>query len=125
MRTTRLTGSRVWTLVASIAAVLVVTSACGGGAKTSTGGRTPAGGSTVISVVNFSFGPKTLTVPVGSTVTWRFEDSARHNVTAEGKSFASKDLSGGATYSFRFNKAGTYAYLCTIHQYMTGQVIVR
>ena len=73
-------------------------------------------------VKNFAFSPKSLSVAVGTKVTWTFDDDVLHNVTASDSSFKSADLSSGKTYSYTFNKAGTYNYICTIHQYMTGTV---
>ena len=113
--------------VAVLVAVVALSAACSSSTKTSGGGGTSAstGGSNAVAVKNFSFEPQKLSVPVGTKVTWTFDDSAKHNVTASDQSFKSTDLSSGATYSFTFNKAGTYNYICTIHQYMTGSVTVK
>ncbi|MBC6447483.1 hypothetical protein [Actinokineospora xionganensis] len=46
-------------------------------------------------VDQFTFRPQSLTVPVGTKVIWRIEDSAEHNVTAIDKSFGSEDLGDG------------------------------
>ncbi|MDT5116407.1 MAG: hypothetical protein QOE30_2146 [Mycobacterium sp.] len=94
-------------------------------ASSAQSGTSAAAGGTAVSVANFSFSPGTLTVPAGSTVTWTFKDSTDHNVTADDKSFASKNSSSGATYSFHFTKAGTYSYMCTIHPFMTAKVVVQ
>ncbi|MEO8887854.1 MAG: cupredoxin family copper-binding protein [Jatrophihabitantaceae bacterium] len=92
----------------------------------STGGATTASSKAVtIDVKNFSFNPQTVSVATGTKVTWDFQDSVNHNVTANDKSFKSKDLGKGGSYSYTFNKAGSYSYLCTIHQYMTGTVTVK
>jgi plastocyanin len=115
-------------VVAAAAAVGVLT-ACGGskpgGGGGSTGNRSASGGSPATVVVkNFSFMPGNLSVAKGTTVTWKFEDDAAHNVTAKDSSFMSKDLQSGS-YSHRFTTPGRYSYLCTIHQYMTGTITVR
>jgi plastocyanin len=94
-------------------------------ASSAQSGTSAAASGTAVSVANFSFSPGTLTVPAGSTVTWTFKDSTDHNVTADDKSFASKNSSSGATYSFRFTKAGTYTYTCTIHPFMKAKVVVQ
>jgi plastocyanin len=94
-------------------------------ASSAQSGTSAAAGGTAVSVANFSFSPGTLTVPAGATVTWTFKDSTDHNVTADDKSFASKNSSSGATYSFHFTKAGTYSYMCTIHPFMTAKVVVQ
>jgi plastocyanin len=96
------------------------------GASSSTGASSAssAGGNTV-QVKNFSFSPSSLSVAKGTTVTWKFDDSAKHNVTDGKNTFKSKDLASGGSYSFTFNTAGTYNYICTIHQYMKGSVTVK
>lgn len=108
-------------------AVLVLAAACGPTPKKAGGkGRSAAGsGAATVHVKDFAFDPKTLTVTPGTKVTWTFEDSAAHIVTAADKSFASKDLKSGGSYSFTFKKAGDYKYICTIHQYMTASVTVK
>ena len=75
----------------------------------------------------FSFGPVTLTVPVGATVTWTNRDDIPHTVvsTDDPKMFKSKVLDTDEKFSFTFSKAGTYPYFCSIHPKMTGKVIVQ
>ena len=76
---------------------------------------------------NFSFGPVTLTVPVGTTVTWINRDDIPHTVvsTDDSKTFKSKVLDTDEKFSFTFSKSGTYPYFCSIHPKMTGKVIVQ
>lgn len=118
----RLLGS-----LTALLAALVVTSACGSTPSKSGGGgkSSSASGSVTVQVKDFTFNPKTLTVTKGTKVTWKFEDSADHNVLAGDMSFKSPDLKSGGTYSFTFNKPGTYQYICGIHQYMTATVTVK
>ena len=80
-----------------------------------------------VKIDNFSFGPATLTVPVGSTVTWTNRDDIPHTVvsTDDPKTFKSKVLDTDEKFSFTFSKAGTYPYFCSIHPKMTGKVIVQ
>jgi plastocyanin len=79
-----------------------------------------------VKIDNFSFGPVTLTVPVGTTVTWFNRDDIPHTVasTDDSKTFKSKVLDTDQKFSFTFSKAGTYPYFCSIHTKMTGKVIV-
>ena len=76
---------------------------------------------------NFSFGPVTLTVPVGTTVTWTNRDDIPHTIvsTDDPKAFKSKVLDTDEKFSFTFSKAGTYPYFCSIHPKMTAKVIVQ
>jgi plastocyanin len=82
---------------------------------------------TEVKIDNFSFGPATLTVPVGTTVTWINRDDIPHTVVSsdDPKTFKSKVLDTDEKFSFTFSKAGTYPYFCSIHPKMTGKVIVQ
>jgi len=84
-----------------------------------------AAGGGAVSIKDFAFGPASLSVPVGTTVTWTNGDSARHTVTAVDGSFDSKPIAGGGTFSQAFPIAGTYAYHCTIHSSMTATIVVQ
>lgn len=78
-----------------------------------------------VKIDNFVFGPQTLTVPVGTTVTWTNSDDIPHtSVSTEGV-FKSKVLDTDEKFSYTFTKAGTYPYYCTIHPKMTGTVVVQ
>lgn len=74
-------------------------------------------------IKDFAFNPQTLTIKVGTTVTWTNEDSALHTVTAEGI-FDSGALSKGESWAYTFEEIGTYDYMCTFHPYMEGTIIV-
>jgi plastocyanin len=78
-----------------------------------------------VSIQHHMFMPATITVPVGTTVTWTNEDGAPHTVTSDGKGlFSSGWKLKGAHYAFAFTKAGTYPYHCSIHKGMHGTVVV-
>lgn len=80
---------------------------------------------TEVKIDNFSFGPQTVTVPIGSTVTWVNRDDIPHtSVSTEGV-FKSKVMDTDEKFSYTFTKAGTYSYYCTIHPKMTGTVVVK
>jgi plastocyanin len=123
-------------LVASLAVVAVAT-ACGSGsggdgatpsasaAPPASSGTAAASSGSTVEIDNFMFMPATLTVPAGTTVTWKFDDSTQHTVTAADKSFASPPMAGGQTYTHTFTAAGTVAYHCSIHPFMTGTIIVK
>ena len=78
-----------------------------------------------VSIANFSFGPGTLVIPVGATVTWTNHDMTDHTVTADIGLFASGSLASGAAFSHTFRTAGSFPYHCSIHPYMTGTITVR
>jgi plastocyanin len=88
-------------------------------------GDKPASGADV-KIDNFSFGPTTITIPAGSTVTWTNNDDVPHVVASDdNKLFKSKALDTDDHFSFTFTKPGTYNYYCAIHPKMTAKIIVQ
>jgi plastocyanin len=80
-----------------------------------------------VKIDNFSFGPATLTVAVGTTVTWTNRDDIPHTVvsTDDPKAFKSKALDTDDKFSFTFAKPGTYPYFCSLHPKMTAKIVVQ
>jgi plastocyanin len=78
-----------------------------------------------VKIDNFSFGPATLTVTTGTTVTWINHDDIPHTVVSTDSVFKSKVLDTDEKFSYTFAKAGTYSYFCSIHPKMTGTVVVQ
>ena len=122
--------------IIAVLAVLTTMAACGsdsGGGGTpppastqsASSGSAPAGGGSTVEIMNFMFMPASLTVPVGTTVTWKFDDSTDHTVTADDNSFASSPMANGQTFTHTFSSAGTVAYHCSIHPFMKGTIIVK
>jgi amicyanin len=124
---------------ALIAAVALVLSFAGSGGTSSYGmqGMNMAGmtapanaqpgaavATTTVSINSFAFGPVSATVKAGSTVTWTNNDAVDHTVTFDGKTIDSGDLKTNDTFSHTFATPGTYHYICTIHPFMHGTVIV-
>ncbi len=95
-----------------------------GAAALSTAASVPITGPHV-SIANFTFSPDTLTVPVGSTVTWINQDDIPHTVTSVDGIFKSDGLDTGDQFSFKFTKPGTYSYYCSIHPKMVGKIVVK
>jgi plastocyanin len=95
-------------------------------AKSSTPPATVAKvGSPQIRIENYQFTPATLTVPVGTTVTWTNDDGTIHTVTSATKEFTSAGLDDGAAFSYTFTNPGTYTYYCKLHPRMTGTIVVK
>lgn len=78
-----------------------------------------------VTIDNFSFNPKEITIPRGTTVTWTNRDDVPHTVTSTQQKFRSKALDTGEQFSFTFTGAGTYPYFCSVHPMMTGKVVVQ
>jgi plastocyanin len=87
----------------------------------------PAPTAAEVKVDNFSFSPATLTVAVGTTVTWTNQDDIPHTVvsTDDPRVFRSKVLDTDEKFTYTFTKAGSFAYFCSIHPKMTGTVVVK
>ncbi len=77
-----------------------------------------------VQIQDFAFGPGTLTVAVGDTVTWTNSDSAPHTTTSESGAFDSGNLDAGQSFSFTFTTPGTYVYRCDYHREMQGTIVV-
>ncbi len=78
-----------------------------------------------VTIGNFTFGPKSITVPTGATVTWVNQDDTPHTVTANDGAFKSRTLDTDERFSFTFAEPGEYLYFCSIHPMMTGKVVVK
>ena len=80
-----------------------------------------------VKIDNFSFGPATITVAVGTTVTWTNRDDIPHTVVSadDPRAFKSKVMDTDEKFSFTFTKAGKFPYFCSVHPKMTGTVVVQ
>ena len=113
-------------LISVMLAMPVFSSACSGGTTAepaTTSSSAPSGNA--VSMSNLSFSPASLTVSTGTTVTWTNKDTVAHTVTSDTGSFDSGNMAPKATFSFKFNTAGTFAYHCSLHPSMKGTVTVK
>ncbi|HYV14748.1 MAG TPA: cupredoxin family copper-binding protein [Conexibacter sp.] len=88
-------------------------------------GRRPvahAAASGAVTIRDFSFGPATITIDAGETVTWINDGPTDH--TATGSGFDTGTLKQGQSASHTFATAGTFSYHCTLHPFMKGTVTV-
>ena len=117
-------GKNVW--VASFAAVVMIAIVLLlAGSPSVTANDQSSAATSEVKIDNFSFGPQTLTVPVGATVTWTNRDDIPHTSVSTDGVFKSKVMDTNETFSYTFAKAGTYPYYCSIHPKMTCQVVVK
>ena len=117
------------TAAALVLGLTVTLAACSSGPSTASTPTTAGGGSpaatNTIAIANFAFAPARLTVAPGSTVTVVNHDQVAHTVTATGGAFRTGNISPGASVTFMApNHAGTFPYICSIHQYMSGTLTV-
>lgn len=115
-------------LPAIVALGVVVLAACGGDSDLDADAGTPGGdgggGDNTVVLRDIAFKPETISVNVGDTVSWRFQDKGiPHNVVADDGSFKSETTDSG-TFRHRFQSAGSFSYTCTVHPGMDGTVVV-
>src|SRR4051794_35040672 len=89
-----------------------------------------------VSIGNFAFNPSTVTIMQGDTVNWTWPGpDTNHSVTSDpnqadsfdsdpGPSPTSAVHLPGSTFAHAFNSSGTFPYICKVHSFMTGKVIV-
>jgi amicyanin len=85
----------------------------------------PSGPGPRLEIAKHKYSSPTLSVPVGTTVTWVNRDDDVHTVVSTTLAFRSAGLETDETYSFKFTTPGVYEYFCTLHPLMTGKVIVK
>lgn len=81
-----------------------------------------------INIRNMMFTPSQITVAKGGTVTWTNNDTTTHTVIDDLSNVggpSSGDIAPGATYSFKFEKTGSFQYHCRIHPSMRGTIVVK
>jgi plastocyanin len=92
---------------------------------TTTAAPTAATDATTISIREFMFAPTSMTVPVGTTVRWKNLDGEPHTVRSVDTAFSSNALDQNDSFAFKFDKPGTYRYVCSIHPQMVGTIVVK
>ncbi len=73
---------------------------------------------------DFMFAPLSLTVKAGTSVTWTNKDDEPHTVVSDTGLFRSAAVDTDETFSFKFDKPGTYHFTCSIHPRMVGTIVV-
>jgi plastocyanin len=103
-----------------VLAAALAAAGCGGGGEDSV----PVATTEVTMAKSYKFEPKRIEVAAGQTVTWTNDDNFTHTVQVDGQEDHKVDR--GQSASVKFEKAGTYHYICTLHPHdMEGEVIVR
>jgi plastocyanin len=83
-----------------------------------------SGDAAQLKIDNFKFGPETLTVSKGTEVTWTNQDDIPHSIVLTALGVHSKVLDTDNAFSYQFDKAGRFSYVCGLHPFMHGQVVV-
>jgi plastocyanin len=78
-----------------------------------------------VRIVDFKFKPGTLGISVGQTVKWINKSATtNHTTTSDSGLWDSGPLAPGDHFTFKFTKAGSFTYHCSIHPFMTGTIVV-
>ena len=110
--------------LAVVAASSMLLAACGGDSNASPPAKST--GATAVKISDFKFAPAKLTVGQGASVSVGNDDSAPHTVTSDdGHSFDTGTIDPGSSSTITAPKPGTYAYHCSIHPFMHGQLDVK
>ena len=115
--------SKAW--IAGLVAPVMIAMLLLAGSPSLTANDQPSAANAEVKIDNFSFGPQTLTVPVGTTVTWTNRDDIPHTVVSTDGVFKSRVQDTDEEFSYTFTKAGTYPYFCSVHPKMTGKIVVQ
>jgi plastocyanin len=106
-----------WRIGGALAALVVLLMAGYAGGSAST--------PVIVEVKEFTFTPASITIPPGTTVTWRNADESPHTITSTDGVFGSSALENTGTFAYTFTKPGTYHYFCKLHPHMRADVVVR
>jgi plastocyanin len=106
----------------ALSAVLGVAMLCWVAA--SAAGNTGSPDPSQIAIKNFMFSPSSLTIKAGTAVTWINKDEEPHTVVSDTGLFRSAAVDTNETFAFKFDKPGTYRFVCSIHPQMVGTIVV-
>ena len=120
-------------LICGLGILMVIMNGCKDNSTSYNTGGSGGGTQTAneIFLQNTAFSPSTKSISKGTKLTWVNKDSYTHTVTSGTPGnpdgvFDSGNMSGGASFSYTFNTAGTFKYYCKIHQsVMTGTITVQ
>jgi plastocyanin len=111
-------AARILTMAVCVAAFVT------GAATGDRGARGDDAASYAITIKDFMFTPRNLTIHVGSKVTWTNKDEEPHKLAEVNDTFTSQPLDSDGDFTYQFDTPGTYEYFCTLHPRMTGKIIV-
>jgi plastocyanin len=112
------------TTKATYAAVLLIAAEVIGATSSLPVWAAPAA-ATEIEIKDFMFSPMNVTVKAGSVVAWSNKDDEPHTVASDSGLFRSGALDTNERFTFKFDKPGTYHYVCSIHPKMVGTIVVQ
>ena len=108
----------------SIARRLLLRRVLGTGIMVVIGSRMAVAADEQVVIDNFTFSPTPLQVKAGTTVTWVNHDDIPHSIVLNSLNVRSHALDTDDNFAYKFDKAGTYNYICGLHPFMHGEVVV-
>jgi plastocyanin len=118
-------GVRRRAVTAALIAGALLGLASGGASRAAQPSAAPAAADSSIAIRNFMFEPMSLEVAAGTKVTWKNFDGEPHTIHSIDDAFRSGALDQNDTFSFQFDKPGTYRYVCSIHPQMVATIVVK
>jgi len=112
-------------LLSAVGATALMAATLPGLIKAGEAAGAAAANPTTVAIENFAFAPANLTVTAGTTVIWKNEDDSPHRIGDKNGTFKSAALDTDDSFSHTFATPGVYPYICTIHPYMVGKIIVK
>lgn len=112
---------------ALIAGIALATTISGCSTDTANDAPTDSDKALTVEVADMAYTPSSITVSVGQTVTWVFDDRGTpHDVVGLGdaKPVLRSPLLTSGSWEFTFTEPGTYNYTCSLHPDMLGVVVV-
>lgn len=94
--------------------------------STGPGGNNEPPDENVVELQGLTFNPSEITVPVGTTIEWQTDGAFQHTITSNNDEWPEEQVPADPshTFSHEFDEAGTYDYVCELHENMTGTIIV-
>lgn len=78
-----------------------------------------------VGIDNFKFTPTPLTISKGTEVTWTNHDDIPHSIVINALGVHAKAMDTDGSFAYRFDKTGTFSYVCGLHPFMQGKVVVK
>jgi plastocyanin len=116
----------------ALVALALATSLAACGSSSSTAAKSSAAapvaplaaGKVAVKISGYAFAPASVTVAVGSSITFTNHDATAHTATSNKPAFDTGTVKPGQSATMTLRKPGTYTYYCQFHAFMQGTVIV-
>ena len=113
-------------LAGTVLVVALTSLSCSKDSSNPGGGGSSSNPPNTVVMMNTAFSPSSLTVAMGTTVTWKNNDGFAHTSTSDTGVWETGNIAGGASTTTAFSNAGTFKYHCTIHGFaMSGTIVVQ